>query len=125
MLYVQLRDLNMTGIPLKDADLDLLQQAVFQRRRSLSRLNFSGNSRIGRAGYASIGKMISKSVFLSYLNVSGCPFTVRTAEAFKEAIASCKLKTLIMHCCNLKVRLSHMHVHCAIPDRPFRTSISH
>eukprot|EP00037_Helgoeca_nana_P013306 m.122415 g.122415 ORF g.122415 m.122415 type:complete len:756 (-) comp21952_c0_seq1:32-2299(-) len=99
----KLRDLNMTGIPLKDADLDLLQQAVFQRRRSLSRLNFSGNSRIGRAGYASIGKMISKSVFLSYLNVSGCPFTVRTAEAFKEAIASCKLKTLIMHCCNLKV----------------------
>lgn len=100
----QLRDLNMAGIALKDADLELIQQAVFQRRQSMSRLNFSGNPRIGRAGFGSIGTMISKSVFLSYLNVSGCPFTARTAETFKDAIAACKLKTLIMHSCNLKVR---------------------
>ena len=93
----------MAGIALKDADLDLLQQAVFQRRRSLHRLNFSGNAKIGRAGFASIGTMISKSVFLSYLNISGCPFTVRTAELFKDSIAASKLKTLIMHNCNLKV----------------------
>eukprot|EP00041_Stephanoeca_diplocostata_P006438 m.85300 g.85300 ORF g.85300 m.85300 type:complete len:557 (-) comp16362_c0_seq13:6770-8440(-) len=96
-----LREVNVSGLSLRDAHMEKLCQA-FVFRRHIERLMMIDCARLGAVGLRYLSAFLARSVFLSYLNLSGCVLTPKCAEGLKEGLAKGKLRTLILHRCGLK-----------------------
>lgn len=125
-----IRRVELVGCNLRDLHIEKLVQALIFRR-SVAKLSLADNTRVGLNGMKYISlvrayrrvpccaervslymtltlwlrfivQLLARSIFLSYLNLSGLVISSKMANLLETAIPTSKLRTLILHRAGLK-----------------------